>query len=159
MRRQEKWRTVLEPVLEGTPFELIGVECLTGGKRTLVRVYVDRVGGITIDDIAHLSPRFSAVLDVEDVVRAAYTLEVSSPGLDRPLFLPEHFSQQVGQKVALKTNVPFAERQNFRGTLQKADENGIELEVEGQSYSFTYTDIDKARVIPDIKVGKSKNEE
>jgi len=152
MRHQEKWQAILGPVFEKTPFELVGVEVQTGGKRSVVRIFIDKPGGITIDDISRLTPNISAVLDAQEIIHREYTLEVSSPGLDRPLFLPQHFLQQVGQKIALKTHAPLNNRQNFRGLLQAADENGVALVVEEETYTFSYSDIDKAKVIPDIKI-------
>ena len=156
MRRQEKWQALLAPVIEDTPYELVGVESIGGGKHTVIRVYLDKPGGITIDDIAHVSHAISAVLDVQDIFKGAYTLEVSSPGLDRPLFSPIHFQQQIGQKISLKTQVPYENRHNFKGMLTKANDEGVELEVDGVIYSFQYTNIDKARVIPQLKQGKAK---
>lgn len=153
MRRQEKWQAIISPIIEDTPFELVGVECVGGGKHTVVRVYIDKPGGITIDDIVHLSRQISVVLDVEEPIKGPYTLEVSSPGLERPLFLPAHFMQQIGQKVFVKTSLLIGNRQNFRGILLNANENEIQLEVEKEVFSFTYEDIEKARVIPDIKIG------
>jgi ribosome maturation factor RimP len=152
MRRQDKWHAVLDTVFEGTPFELVGVETSSGGKRTIVRIFIDKPGGINIDEITSLTRAISAILDVQEIIHGGYTLEVSSPGLDRPLFLPRHFQQQVGQKIALKSHVPIGDRQNFRGLLQKADDKGVQMDVDGQEYIFPYTDIEKARVIPDIKI-------
>jgi len=93
------------------------------------------------------------VLDVEEPIKGLYTLEVSSPGLNRPLFTPAHFQAQEGQKVTLRTRTLQNNRQNYKGVLLKADEKGVELECEGQIYSFSYSDIDKAKVIPDIEIG------
>lgn len=155
MRRQEKWQAIIKPILEDTPYELVGVECIGGGKHTVIRIYIDKPGGITIDDIVNLSRQISVLFDVEEPIRSPYTLEVSSPGLDRPLFLPGHFQQQLGQKVSVKTSLSVENRQNFKGILRQADEEGIQLEVDMQLISFAYDDIDKAKVIPDIKIGTS----
>lgn len=155
MRRQDKWQAIISPMIEDTPYELVGVECMGGGKHTVVRVYIDKPGGITIDDIVQLSRQISVVLDVEEPIKGPYTLEVSSPGIERPLFLPAHFMQQIGQKVYVKTSLLIGNRQNFKGLLLSANEKEIQIEVEGQVFSFTYEDIDKARVIPDIKIGTS----
>jgi ribosome maturation factor RimP len=152
MRRQEKWQAIIGPVLVDTPFELVGVECVGGGKHTVVRIYIDKPGGITLDDIVHLSRQISVVLDVEEPIKGHYTLEVSSPGLERPLFLPDHFKPQIGQKVFVKTSLMVGNRQNFKGTLQQVDEAGIQIDVDGQLFSFSYEEIDKAKVVPDIKI-------
>lgn len=153
MHSQEKWQTIIGKVLEGTAFEFVGVECSGGGKHTVLRVYVDKPGGITIDDISHISRELSVILDVEEPIKGPYTLEVSSPGLQRPLFTPAHFQVQVGQKITLRTRSLQNGRQNFKGVLCKADENGVELDCEGQLFSFSYSDIDKAKVLPDIEIG------
>src|SRR5476649_726815 len=101
MRRQEKWQTVLGSVFEGSPFELVGVECVGGGKHTIVRIYIDKPGGILLDEIVSLSRQIGVVFDVEEPIKSAYALEVSSPGLARPLFLPQHFRQQIGQEISI----------------------------------------------------------
>lgn len=156
MLKQEKWRALLTPTLKGTPFELVGVECVGGGKNVIIRIFIDKPGGITIDDIVKLSREFSLVLEVEAPIRGSYTLEISSPGLDRHLFIPAHFEQQVGNKIALKTSLPLNHRQNFKGILKRATAQGIELEVDNELFTFTYDEIDKARVVPDIKIPGGK---
>ncbi len=158
MRPQEKWHEILDPILKDTPFELVGVECVGGGKHTIIRIFIDKKpSGITIDEITDLSRKISVVFEVEEPIKGLYTLEVSSPGLERPLFLPEHFKGQIGQTIAIKTSIRFGagadQRQNFKGLLQSANDETVELEVDGKVYAFTYTDIDKAKVIPNIKIG------
>jgi ribosome maturation factor RimP len=160
MHRQAKWQAIIGPILAGTPFELVGVECVGGGKHTVVRVYIDKPGGITLDDIVQLSREMSVVLDVEEPIQGHYTLEVSSPGLDRPLFLPAHFMQQVGQKVYLRArHAEAANRQNFKGVLLSADEKAVQVDVDGQVYSFSYDDVEKAKVIANVQFGTSGNKE
>ncbi len=149
---QQKWQTIVDKVLS-PPFEFVGVEISGGGKHTVLRVYVDKPGGITIDDIARISRELSVVLDVEEPLAGAYTLEVSSPGLQRPLFTPSHFQAQVGQRISIKTKLLVKQRQNFKGVLRQADEKGIALDCDGELYSFSYADIDKAKVIPNIEIG------
>jgi ribosome maturation factor RimP len=156
MRRQEKWQSIISPILVGTSFELVGVECVGGGKHTIVRIYIDKPGGINLDDIVHLSRQISVVLDVEEPIKGNYTLEVSSPGLERPLFTAAHFTQQIGQKVFVKTSLAVGNRQNFKGILKDVNENEVQLDVDGQIFTFAYEDIDKARVVPDIKITGSK---
>lgn len=158
MHQQPKWHHLISPILAGTPFELVGVECVGGGKHTVVRIYIDKPGGITIDDIAELSRQISVVFDVEEPISGHYTLEVSSPGLQRPLFTPAQFMSQVGQKITVKTSLALGNRQNFKGVLIKADDDGIEMEVDEQSISLKYNEIDKSKVIPDISIGASRIE-
>lgn len=155
MQRQEKWQTIIGPILAGTPYELVGVECVGGGKHTVVRVYIDKPGGITLDDIVQLTREMSVVLDVEEPIQGPYTLEVSSPGLDRPLFQPRHFKEKIGEKIYLKVRHSMGNRQNFKGILLSADEKGLQMEVDGQVFSFTYEDVEKAKVIANIQFGAS----
>lgn len=156
MLSQQKWQKIVDKVLRGTPYEFVGVECSGGSKRTTLRIYIDKPGGITIEDIARVSRELSVVLDVEEpepIAQGMYTLEVSSPGLERPLFTAAHFQAQVGQKIALKSRIVRNNRQNFKGILRQADEEKIELDCGGQLFSFGYSDIDKAKVIPNIEIG------
>ncbi|HRE32620.1 MAG TPA: ribosome maturation factor RimP [Candidatus Berkiella sp.] len=159
MHQQTKWHDLIGPVIQGTPFELVGVECVGGGKHTVVRIYMDKQGGITIDDIVELTRQISVIFDVEEPIKGQYTLEVSSPGLQRPLFLPTHFHNQVGQKITVRTSHALGNRQNFKGTLVKADDDGIEMVVDEQNISFQYNDIDKAKVLPDIGIGSRDEKE
>ncbi|MBS0288036.1 MAG: ribosome maturation factor RimP [Proteobacteria bacterium] len=156
MRRQDKWQAIISPILLDTPFELVGVECVGGGKHTIVRIFIDKPGGITIDEIAQLSRQISVVLDVEEPIKGHYTLEVSSPGLERPLFTPLHFKGQIGNKVFIKTSFPVNNRQNFKGVLLSCDESSVQVEVDGQAFSFNYEDIEKAKSLPDIKIADGK---
>lgn len=150
-----KWRAIIDPLLAETDYELVGVECTGGLRHTRVRIYIDKPGGILMEDIVKLTRRFNVVFDVEAPISGAYLLEVSSPGLDRPLYTPVHFQQQIGQKISLKTQSLFEDRQNFKGTLLMADEKQIQVDVEGKPFTFSYDEIQKARVIPDIKIGAS----
>lgn len=158
MHQQSKWHDIISPILVGTPFELVGVECVGGGKHTVLRIYIDKPGGITIDDIANISRQISVIFDVEEPISGHYTLEVSSPGLQRPLFTPAHFKAQVGQQITVKTSHALGNRQNFKGVLIKADDAGIELEVDSETISLQYSDIDKAKLNPDINIGTSRRE-
>ncbi len=156
MRRQDKWQGIIGPILKDTPFELVGVECVGGGKHTIVRIFIDKQGGINIDEIAQLSRQISVVMDVEEPIKGHYTLEVSSPGLERPLFTPAHFKQQLGNTVFVRTSFPMENRQNFKGILRECNEQGIQVEVDAQLFSFNYEDIEKAKSVPDIKIANGK---
>ncbi|MGD9592309.1 MAG: ribosome maturation factor RimP [Candidatus Berkiella sp.] len=156
MRRQDKWQALINPLLVDTPFELVGVECVGGGKHTVVRIFIDKQGGITIDEIAQLSRQISVIFDVNEPIKGHYTLEVSSPGLERPLFSAAHFEQQIGQKVFIRTTQMVENRQNFKGILRTCDENSVQVDVDGQVLSFHYDDIEKAKLIPDIKIANGK---
>lgn len=140
--RAPKWQSIIEPLFIDTPFELVGVEC-SGQANALVRIYIDKPGGINLDDIVRLSREIRLVLDVEQPIKGPYTLEVSSPGLDRPLFLPAHFKEQIGKKITIKVQ---GKSQKIRGILRDVTDEGIQLEAE-QLREFLYTDIDQARLV------------
>ena len=114
--------------------------------------------GITIDDIAKMSREIDMVLSVE-LEMERYTLEVSSPGLNRLLFKPAHFQQQVGKEVKLKLNTLHDNRRNFSGILKTATEDAATVIFESEEYVFPYSDIDEARLVVDITFGKDKKKE
>lgn len=148
MQQQQKWHALLEPMLTDTPYELVGVTVAGGKKGSVVRIYIDKPGGITIDDISRLSREISVLFDVHEPLTGNYTLEVSSPGLDRPLFAPQHFQAQCGKNIQLKTARMRENRQNFKGTLQDATESQVSLVLEeGETVVFTYEEIEKAKVV------------
>src|SRR5918912_1620534 len=116
----EKVRAIAAPLAAGEGLELVDVELAGAGGRTTLRLYIDRAGGVSLDDCTSVSRAVSAALDVEDPIEGAYDLEVSSPGLDRPLRTPEHFQRFAGRKARIKTYGPLAEasgRKSFSGTL------------------------------------------
>ena len=116
----EKLQDLIESVVSSLGYELVGVEYLTQGRGGLLRVYIDSEDGINLDDCSRVSHQLSGVLDVEDVIRGQYQLEVSSPGLDRPLFSLAHFERFVGQQVKLKLAVPIHGQRKFRGERRRA---------------------------------------
>ncbi len=131
-------------------YELVGIEYFPTGHHYILRVYIDQEAGITLDDCETVSHQVSALLDVEDPIRGQYTLEVSSPGLDRPLFTPEHFSRFSGRRVKLRLASPLNGRRNFKGRLQGLDDGNVLLEVDGAQLSLPLEDIEKARLVPEI---------
>lgn len=141
---------LIEPIVSGMGYELVGSEWLSRSGSSLVRLYIDRAGGVTIDDCEKVSHQVSGVLDVEEVVRGPYTLEVSSPGLDRPLFTPAHFVRYLGREVKIRTQIPVDGRRNFRGTLRSANETNVVLSVDGVDVTLTFDQIEKANLVPDL---------
>jgi len=139
---------LLEPTIERLGYELADLELKQGGRDGLLRVYIDKDGGVDIDDCETVSRQVSAILDVEDPLPGHYTLEVSSPGLDRTLTKPAHFRRYTGQDVRVKLRFPLDGRRNFRGALMSADEEHIEVVVDGQSYSLPLATIETARLVP-----------
>ena len=107
--------------------------------------------GVDIEDCETVSHQVSAILDVEDPLSGHYTLEVSSPGLDRTLTKPAHFERFMGEDVRVKLRFPLEGRRNFKGALKSADEKQIEIEVDGQSHSLPLTTIESARLVPQLQ--------
>jgi len=138
---------LLVPGAETLGLELVAVE-LSGGDTSIVRVYIDTPNGITVDDCTRASRQFSAILDVEDPISNKYTLEVSSPGMDRPLAKPIHFKAVVGQDVKIKMATLVDGRRRFTGELIEATEEFAVVEVDGEQSELPYSDMDRARLIP-----------
>ena len=142
-------RTLLEPVVESAGFELVMIE-LTGPGGLILRLYIDSPGGILLEDCETVSKLVSSVLDVEDPIGGEYTLEVSSPGLDRPLTRPKDFKRFVGSRTKLTTKEPTAGRHKFTGELLSATDSAIQIDVDGQSVEIAYGLIDRARLVPEF---------
>ncbi len=138
---------LLLPGAETLGLELVAVE-LSGGDTSIVRIYIDTPDGITVDDCAKASRQFSAILDVEDPISNKYTLEVSSPGMDRPLAKPLHFKAVVGQDVKIKMATLVDGRRRFTGELIEATDEFAVVEVDGEQSELPYSDMDRARLIP-----------
>ncbi len=140
-------RRVVEPM----GYELVGVSFHAQGKRGgLLRVYIDRDDGITLDDCAEVSRQLSALFDVEDPIPGHYDLEVSSPGLDRPLFTLEHFERFAGLRVRLKLTSKFQERRRFEGLLAGVENEAVLIDVEGERYAIPFRLLETARLVPEF---------
>jgi ribosome maturation factor RimP len=138
-------RSTIEPM----GYELVGVELLNAGKHgKTLRIYIDKDDGITLDDCAAVSHQFSGVLDVEDPISGNYDLEVSSPGLDRPLFTAEHFARFAGQQVTIRTLGQHDGRRKFKGELKGIDADIVTVSQDGEEFQLPLADIDTARLVP-----------
>ena len=144
----EHLHNLLEPGAQALGFEVVAVQVL-GRERPTLRVYIDGPDGVGIDDCAKASHQFSAILDLDEPVSGAYDLEVSSPGVDRPLVKPEHFKAAVGKHVRLRLKVSQDNRKRFTGKLLAADDESAVVDVDGEEFSLGYSDMDKAKVVPD----------
>lgn len=144
--------TVLfEPVVESMGYELVGVEFTGGINHGTLRVYIDRENGVSLEDCASISHQISGILDVEEPIQQGYDLEVSSPGLDRPLFKLIDFERYSGQLAKIKMSVAVEGRRNFKGVLQGiTDSQLIEIEVDGEIYQLPLVDIGKANLIAQV---------
>jgi ribosome maturation factor RimP len=137
---------LLETTLGGMGYELAGIE--RSGKGRLLRVYIDKPGGITVDDCAAVSHQVSRVLEVENV--GYDRLEVSSPGLDRLLRGERDFVRFSGHKVRIKTRTPIEGQRNFVGVVREAGAGRLQLEVEGRPLALEIGNVETARLVPDL---------
>lgn len=150
-------RALVQRGVEARGFDLVEVELGGGRDHPTLRVYIDCPGGVTVDDCAEVSRQLSALLDVEDPLPGGYTLEVSSPGLDRPLVSPDDFRRFAGVEVKIRLRVPLAGRRNFTGRLLGIESGQVAVESETAAgggvkeiVRFTLDDIERARLVPQI---------
>lgn len=154
MDKSEQLWKLLEPAVRGLGFELWGVEYQSGSTPVLLRLYIDHPDGITVDDCGAVSEQVGAVLDVEEPIRGDYTLEVSSPGIERPLFTEEQYRRYLDSDLKVRLSWPEHGRRNFRGRLVSVSEVGIEIEVDGVAYELPFGAIARARVLEPIEPGR-----
>jgi ribosome maturation factor RimP len=148
--QREMLTALLQPVVEGLGYQLWELECSPGRGNGFVRLYIDAEAGVTVDDCERVSRAVSEVLDVEDPIAGEYTLEVSSPGLERPLRTAAHFARFRGEDVFVELVHPQDGRRRFRGALTSADAQTIEVEVDGQRHVLPVGGIRKAHLAPKI---------
>lgn len=139
---------MLRPAVDATGKELLGVEFVSAGKHSILRVFIDHEQGITVDDCAEVSHSVSAILDVEDPISTEYNLEVSSPGLDKPLFSLAHYQEVIGEVVNIKLNMPLNGRRKFKGELTAIENDVLVVVVDGESYELIFSNIDKGNLVP-----------
>jgi ribosome maturation factor RimP len=143
---RERLIALIEPVVGRMGFELVQLEYAAGRGHAVLRLYIDREAGVGLDDCERVSREVSALLDVEDPIPSAYTLEVSSPGFDRVLRTAAHFGRFVGSRVFVELKEPRAGRRRYTGTLLTVDEAGIALEVDREHVALAFNEIGKARL-------------
>lgn len=146
--RADRLQNMLQPGAAALGFEVVAVEITGGEGSAVLRVYIDGPDGVTVDNCAKVSRQISAILDVEDPISGNYTLEVSSPGLDRPLARPIDFEQHVGEQVKVRMAQAVLGRRNFKGQLVAVEENQVVVEVDNESYDLPFAGIEKARLVP-----------
>ena len=139
---------MLQPAIERLGYELSDLEVRFGGNNGVVRIFIDKPGGIDLDDCKKVSLTVSALLDVDDPLPGQYQLEVSSPGLDRKLTKSAHFQRFNGEIVKVQMRLPIQGRKRFRGTLVASDDENIVVEVDGESHTLPMATIDTARLVP-----------
>ena len=148
-RAQTQLETLLSPVVISLGYEFVGMEYLPQGKHSLLRIYIDKPGGITVDDCGTVSHQVSGVLEVEDPISGHYVLEVSSPGLDRPLFKFEDFERFSGHNVQIRLQIPLDGRRNYKGLLEGVQTEGqlVDVAIDDEVISLPWDKIEKARLI------------
>jgi ribosome maturation factor RimP len=145
---REKLIALTEPLLAQLGYELVDLEYAPGRSHAVLRVFIDRPEGVALDDCERVSHELSARLDIEDPLPTAYTLEVSSPGLDRVLRTPAHFQRFVGERIWLELQVARDGRRRYTGRLTAVGSEGIELNVDGATVWVSFAEIGRARLAP-----------
>ena len=149
--RNEELTQLLIPVVADLGLECLGVEYSPAQGNGLVRVYIDAgQRAVTVDDCEAVSRQVSATLDVDDPIPGHYTLEVSSPGLDRPLYTPQQFARFIGETVKLEVNLAINARRRFQGPIVAVNGDDVVVEQDGQAVTIASGNIHKARLVPDF---------
>jgi ribosome maturation factor RimP len=148
---EEKVRLIAERFLEGLGMELVDVSYVSEYGRKVLRLLADKPGGITLDDLTSINREFGALLDVEGAFSERYTLEVSSPGLDRPLFKEKDYVRFAGKKANIKTKAPIDGRRNFKALLMGVEGGAVKVkDADGREFAILLSNIDKARLVPEF---------
>lgn len=144
---EQTLQDMLQGAIEDLGCELWGIECQRAGRFMTVRIFIDKEGGVGVDDCADVSRQVSAILDVEDPIADKYNLEVSSPGLDRPLFTLAQYERYIGQDIAIHLRIPVMDRRKWQGKSERIENDTVILNVDGQEQAFVFGNIQKANVI------------
>jgi ribosome maturation factor RimP len=144
----ERIANLITPAIEAMGFDLVRVQ-VSGSQRPTLQVMAEPKSGraMSVDDCAEISRAISAVLDVEDPIAGAYSLEVSSPGIDRPLTKPKDYERFLGHEAKVETNAPLDGRKRFKGPIKSADASAVELSVEGADVRIPFAAIHKAKLV------------
>jgi len=154
--KESRLSELLGPTIESLGFELWGLELISPSRRATLRIYIESENGVTVDNCATVSRHLSSVLDVEDPIQGEYTLEVSSPGVDRLLFKPEQYGLYIGEPIEIRLRVPLEGRRKFRGWLIGLEGEDVVVRVDNHEYLLPMKQIDKARVEPRLEAAKAK---
>lgn len=140
-------REIILPLIKDRNFELVDLEIKGKGPTTILKVFVDRPGGITLDDCTALSEKLSLTLDLEDLFSHRYTLEVSSPGLDRALVSESDFKRKIGENVKVFLKIPVDNKNEIEGRIEDFKDQKLWLDSEGEKISIAFEKIEKAKII------------
>jgi len=145
----QKLNEMLQPLVEDLGYKFIGLEYSNNPKHAVLRIYIDQDHGVGIEDCERVSRETAALLDVKDPIKSRYNLEVSSPGLDRPLFTLAHFAEFEGQEVKVNLFAAQGGRRNFQGLILGVNEGNVTIDQDGSGVTLEFSNIAKARLVPD----------
>ena len=148
----DRVRAIILPIVLNEGMEVVDIEYRRESGGWVLRVILDKEGGVTLDDCTRVSQEAGRSLDVEDIIPTSYTLEVSSPGLTRPLKTERDFMKYLHRLVKVKTVDPIGNRRQFKGRLLKVSENGVEIQVEGRIFQIPLANVAKANLEVDQDV-------
>ena len=143
----QKLTDMLRPAVEEVGKKLLGCEFISAGNHSVLRLFIDHENGIEVDDCAEVSRQVGAILDVEDPISSEYNLEVSSPGLDRPLFEMSQFQAVIGEIINVKLSMPLNGRRKFKGKLQAIENDTLVVLLDGEEYELIFSNVDKANLV------------
>ena len=146
--KQSQLEALVEPIVTSLDYCLWGIEFQSQGRHSVLRIYIDSDKGVSLEDCEKVSRQVSSVFDVEDPITEEYTLEVSSPGMDRLLFRLEQYDAWKGSEVALRLRVPFEGRRKYRGLIKGIEDQDVVIEADGHELLLPVESIEKAQVIP-----------
>jgi len=141
---------MIRPEVENLGYVFWGLSSPASGKKRVVRIYIDHEGGVTIDQCAEVSRQVGLMLEVEDAIPGAFTLEVSSPGLERPFFRPAQMTDYIGRTVDLVLNEPVGGRKKFKGELKGISGDTVTLALEDETMDFDWLSVKKAALVHDF---------
>lgn len=147
----EKIEKLIQPVLDKEGIELVDIEFKPRRNGSVLTIYIDKEGGVDLETCKRVSELISPILDVYDLIKSRYYLEVSSPGIERPLKKVKDFQRFVGSEVSVNTFNKIRGRKKFKGLLEKADENSIVVKVDEEKYEIPYSEISKANLMVEIE--------
>jgi ribosome maturation factor RimP len=144
-----KLNELIQPLVEDLGYEFVGLEYNSNPKNSVLRIYIDQGSGVGVEDCEIVSRETAALLDVKDPIRSRYNLEVSSPGLDRPLFTPAHYREFVGHEAQVNLFAPQDGRRKFSGPILGADEASVSINQDGTEVTLNLDNVVRAKLIPD----------
>jgi ribosome maturation factor RimP len=147
MAVSDQIEALVQVPIESLGYILVGVEYIKNGRDTVLRIYIDAEQGVSIEDCERVSHQVNGILEVEDPISTAYSLEVSSPGFERPLFKQKDFEQFVGAEAKISMKLPIQGRRNFKGQLHGFSDGNIMIDVDGELYDLPLTKLAKARLV------------